>query len=157
MQIGGHRTGPGVQVHMPTASPLNLVPSVPSSGVPALNHLSSKQPQHFPSPLPPRHTQDQPRLTSLPVCILIRSHSFRALMPACKLCTSVCKCNKAIGPTVAMVLLQAPSVVFRKEEISAASSEISAHNEFIGDVSESWDIAAIPFDEGLGPEEQIQC
>jgi hypothetical protein len=118
-QIGGHRTGPGVQVHMPAASPLNLIPSVPSSGVTTLNHLPSKQPQQFPAPLPPRPMQDQPRLTSLP----------------------------------------APSVVFRKEEISAVSSEISSHNECIGDVIESWDIAAIPLDEeiGRGAMGPIQC
>jgi hypothetical protein len=60
---------------------------------------------------------------------------------------------------VAMILLQAPSVVFRKEEISAVSSEISSHNECIGDVIESWDIAAIPLDEeiGRGAMGPIQC
>jgi hypothetical protein len=159
MQIGGHRTGPGVQVHMPAASPLNLIPSVPSSGVTTLNHLPSKQPQQFPAPLPPRPMQDQPRLTSLPVCTL--NVHFRARTAVCKLCTSVCECvrDKEIGPTVAMILLQAPSVVFRKEEISAVSSEISSHNECIGDVIESWDIAAIPLDEeiGRGAMGPIQC
>ena len=55
-----------------------------------------------------------------------------------------------------MILWQAPSVVFRKEEISAVSCEISAHNDCNGGLIESWDIAAIPLDEeiGRGP---IQC
>jgi hypothetical protein len=68
----------------------------------------------------------------------------------------VCVRDKEIGPTVAMILWQAPSVVFRKEEISAVSCEISAHNDCNGGLIESWDIAAIPLDEeiGRGP---IQC
>ena len=52
--------------------------------------------------------------------------------------------------------MQAPAVVFRKEEISAVSNDFAGQHDYIGDEVESW-TTAIPLDEELGPGGQIHC